>query len=202
MTKRHDSLIEKWRRFRKRPPEERALILRALVLLPITEIGLRVMGFQRCKETIERLPVPQRQSRSMESVSPSVMAAKITRAVRTVELHGPGTPNCLERSMLLWWLLRRAGIEGELHIGARKNGSRLEAHAWVELEGEVLNDSPEVHKHYARFDGPIAAMKAESSAAGEAQTPAAGNAVSPATEGVSPAAGKAASSAAGKAASH
>ena len=67
--------------------------------------------------------------------------------------------------MLLWWLLRRGGIEGELHIGARKNGSRLEAHAWVELEGEILNDSTEVHTHYARFDGPIAAIKEDSGAA-------------------------------------
>ena len=178
--------MEKWRRFRKRPLEERALILRALVFLPITEIGLRVMGFQRCKEMIEKLRVRERPSRTLGSVSPGEMAWKITRAVRTVELHGPGAPNCLERSMLLWWMLRRRGIEGELRIGARKNGSRLEAHAWVELEGEVLNDSPEVHRHYARFDGPIAAMKADCGAAGEADAPTAG-------EAASPAAGKAAS---------
>ena len=145
--------------------QERALILRALVLLPMTEIGLRVMGFQRCKEMIEKLPVRERPSQSLESATSCEMAAKITRAVRTVELHGPGSPNCLERSMLLWWLLRRGGIEGELHIGARKNGSRLEAHAWVELEGEILNDSTEVHTHYARFDGPIAAIKEDSGAA-------------------------------------
>ena len=170
--------MEKWHRFRKRPMDERALIPRALVLLPITEIGLRMMGFQRCKEMIEKFPVRKRPSRTLESIPSCETAAKITRAVRTVELHGPGKPNCLQRSMLLWWLLRRGGIEGGLHIGARKNGSRLEAHAWVELEGEVLNDSPEVHRHYARFDGPIAAMKADSCTAVEADTRVAGKAAS------------------------
>ena len=164
MRKEHDPLLEKWLRFRKRPLEERALILRALLLLPITGIGLRVIGFQRCKELIEKLPVRDRPSRQLEEVAPNEMAGRIARAVRSAELHGPGAPNCLERSMLLWWLLRRGGIDGELHIGGRKSGLRLEAHAWVELEGEVLNDSPEVHKHYARFDGPIAAMKRDSGA--------------------------------------
>jgi hypothetical protein len=57
----------------------------------------------------------------------------------------------------LWWMLRRQGIHGELHIGARKQGGRFEAHAWVELDGRILNDDVGVHQHYARFDAPIAA---------------------------------------------
>ena len=82
---------------------------------------------------------------------------RAARAVRSVELNGMSRPNCLERSLTLWWLLRRDGIDGELHIGARKEDGQLKAHAWVELRGEVLNDSPEIHNHYARFDAPIAA---------------------------------------------
>jgi hypothetical protein len=168
MRKMNDPLLEKWRRFRKRPLDERALILRALVLLPITEIGLRVMGFRRCKETIENLFVTEDRSQTLQSATPFEMAAKITRAVRSAELHGLASPNCLERSLVLWWLLRRGGIEGELHIGGRKSGPRFEAHAWVELAGKVLNDSPDVHRHYARFDAPIAAAEAASRAAGKA----------------------------------
>ena len=58
--------------------------------------------------------------------------------------------------MTLWWLLRSAGIDGELHIGARKKDAKFEAHAWVELKGTVLNDSPDIHEHYTRFDAPVA----------------------------------------------
>ena len=48
----------KWRRFRQRPPEDRSFILRAALLLPLTEIGLRLFGFRRWKEMIEKLFLP------------------------------------------------------------------------------------------------------------------------------------------------
>ncbi len=157
MTKRHEPLVEKWRRFRLRPPEDRKLILRAALILPFTEIGLRLFGFRRCKELIEKLSLPDQLPPALLEDLQREMALRAVRAVRSIELHGPANPNCLERSMMLWWLLRLDGIGGELHIGARKEGGRFEAHAWVELGGQVLNDSAEVHQHYARFDAPIAA---------------------------------------------
>jgi hypothetical protein len=53
---------------------------------------------------------------------------------------------CLPRSLTLWWLLRRRGIESELRLGVRKDGDSIVAHAWVECEGEVVGD-----KEHARF---------------------------------------------------
>jgi hypothetical protein len=156
-----DPLAEKWRRFWRRPPDERSLIIRVMALLPLTEAGLRVMGFRRWKEIVERFLLSDLPQRTIESGQQQELAIKITRAVRSVELHGLSCPNCLERSMVLWWLLRQAGIPGELHIGARKSESQLEAHAWVELSGRVLNDSVDVHQHYSRFDAPIAASSGE-----------------------------------------
>ena len=168
MTKGHESLPEKWRRFRRRPPEDRMLILRAALILPLTEIGLRLFGFRRWKELIEKFFLPAHVLQSLPADVQREMALRAVRAVRSVELHGPTNPNCLERSMTLWWMLQRDGVDGELHIGARKEGGRLEAHAWVELGGQVLNDGAEVHQHYARFDAPIAAAVAESHPAGKA----------------------------------
>lgn len=154
---RRESVWTKWRRFRKLPPMERGLIFLAIAFLTLTEVGLRVMGFRRWKQLIERFSAGVPRRRILEPITQGGMAQRITRAARSAELHGPGTPNCLERSLTLWWLLRRSGIAGELHIGARKCESRFEAHAWVELAGVVLNDSADVHKHYSRFDAPIAA---------------------------------------------
>ncbi len=171
MTKHHEPFVEKWRRFRLRPPEDRALILRAALLLPLTEIGLRLFGFRRWKELIEKFSLTPRVAQSLQVDLQQDVALRAVRAVRSAELHGPTNPNCLERSMTLWWLLRRDGIDGELHIGARMEGGRFEAHAWVELRGEVLNDGAEVHQHYARFDAPIAAAAGELKAAGKADSP-------------------------------
>jgi hypothetical protein len=80
--------------------------------------------------------------------------------------------------MTLWWMLRRDGVDGELHIGARKQGEKFEAHAWVELDGQVLNDGVEVHQHYARFDAPIAAAAAEPSGGGNSAASPSGKALS------------------------
>jgi hypothetical protein len=167
MTDGHDPLLEKWRRFRKRPPEDRKLILRTAMVLPLTELGLRLLGFRRWKKLIEKFSLPMHLHQSLSADLQRDAALRAVRAVRSVELHGPTNPNCLERSMTLWWLLRRNGVNAELHIGARKEGGRLEAHAWVELDGQVLNDGPEVHQHYARFDAPIAAGVAEPHATGK-----------------------------------
>jgi len=151
-----DLLLAKWRRFRKRPREDRALILLATVLLPSSMAGLRLFGFQRWKAIVQKLFTPSRSNRAFRNESERDIARRAALAIRSVELHGPTQPNCLERSITLWWLLRCAGIECELHIGARKEGGRFEAHAWIELSGQVLNDEQEVDHQYARFDGPIA----------------------------------------------
>jgi hypothetical protein len=161
MTEGHEPLPGIWRRFRRRPPEDRRLILRAALILPLTEIGLRLFGFRRWKELIEKFSRPARFPRYSPVDVQRGTALRASRALRSVELHGLTTPNCLERSMTLWWLLRLDGVNAELHIGARKEDGRLEAHAWVELAGQVLNDAAEVHQHYARFDAPIAAAVAE-----------------------------------------
>lgn len=170
MDDRHGSFPEKWRRFQERPPADRRLILRATLLLPLTEIGLRIFGFRRWKELMERFSPAAHSPESCSAEWQRETALRAVRAVRSAELHGPAHPNCLERSMTLWWMLRREGIAGELHIGARKEGGKLEAHAWVELAGKVLNDGAEVHQHYARFDAPIAAAIGEFHSGGKANS--------------------------------
>jgi hypothetical protein len=157
MSEDRENLAEKWRRYRLRAPQERRLILCATAALPLTAIGLRLFGFQRWKELTEKFSRSSSIPQSLPAGVQSESAVRTMRAVRSAELHGFTRPNCLERSMTLWWMLRREGIEGELHIGARQIAGKFEAHAWVELGGQVLNDVAEVRQQYARFDGPIAA---------------------------------------------
>ena len=47
---------------------------------------------------------------------------------------------CLQRSVAATLLLRRHGIDGRLVIGYRP--SPFFSHAWVEVDGRVVNDSP------------------------------------------------------------
>ncbi|MFP5227313.1 MAG: lasso peptide biosynthesis B2 protein [Acidobacteriota bacterium] len=58
--------------------------------------------------------------------------------------------SCLHRSAATTCLLRRAGIDARLVIGAQALPFR--AHAWVEIEGIVVNDKPYVPEIYAILD--------------------------------------------------
>jgi hypothetical protein len=132
-----------------------------MVLLSLIMLGLRTMSFRRCKELIKQFSSVASTPRRIEAKCQMEIRKKIVSAMNAVERNGPWRPNCLERSLALWWLFRLNAIDGELHIGGRMNDGRFEAHAWVELDGQVLNDSTDIHKHYARFDAPIAAGEGE-----------------------------------------
>jgi hypothetical protein len=54
---------------------------------------------------------------------------------------------CLQRSATLACLLRRYGIRAQLVIASRP--MPFQAHAWVEVEGRVVNDKPDVQQIYA-----------------------------------------------------
>src|SRR6266700_2972363 len=103
MTEDRDTLFGKLRRFRNLPAEERAVILRAMILLPLTGAGLRLFGFRWWKECVERFAFEPRALASAVDATQLAIAARAVRAIRSVELHGPATPNWLERSMALWW---------------------------------------------------------------------------------------------------
>lgn len=79
---------------------------------------------------------------------PDAESLRDARAVTIAARYGVFRPLCLTRSIALQSMLRRRGIQATVRVGARRKGGRLEAHAWVELEGAVLGDSPE---HVAGF---------------------------------------------------
>jgi len=141
-----------WSAFQRLNRGDRRLAIQALVALSVTRIGLRLAGLRRWKSLVIRLsPHPP-----SPGSSPCIgEARKIARIQEGVLRHLSWHANCLERSLALWWQLGRHGIESDLRIGARKEGGRFEAHAWVELGNAVLNDSGETHLHFAPFDGSI-----------------------------------------------
>jgi Transglutaminase-like superfamily len=66
--------------------------------------------------------------------------------------------NCLERSLILWWLLRTRGIAAQLRIAARKE-AHLPGPCPVERGGSVASEPGESHRHFLPFDGPIASLE-------------------------------------------
>jgi hypothetical protein len=81
--------------------------------------------------------------------------------VRAAARYGIGQPNCLKVSLALWWLLARQGIASDLRVGVRKDGEKLEAHAWVECGGVALNEPESPHQHFAAFGAALASLPPE-----------------------------------------
>jgi hypothetical protein len=74
--------------------------------------------------------------------------------------HLPWQPSCLPRSLVLWFLLRRQGVSAELRIGVQKREGDLKAHAWVEVDRRVVNDTPDIATEYRPFENFAEALNA------------------------------------------
>jgi len=57
---------------------------------------------------------------------------------------------CLQRSAVATWLMRRHGIDAQLVIGYRP--LPFESHAWVEVDGRIVNDRPQYQKAFTVLD--------------------------------------------------
>ena len=152
-------MLESLRRFSALGRPAQALFLRALGMLPLVSLSLRLRGFHPTRTTLKRKLAHSLAQEDSESVDKQ--AALTARMVHAADRHGMVHPSCLAKSLTLWWLLGRQGITSRLRIGIRKENGKLQAHARVEREGIALNEPEEPHRHYAAFDRELARLPEE-----------------------------------------
>ena len=56
---------------------------------------------------------------------------------------------CLRRALTLQRLLAKRGISTELKIGARKDNGQLNAHAWLEYQGQIIGEPEEITERFS-----------------------------------------------------
>jgi len=146
-------VIRKWYSFWRIEPKQRTLLLQALVLLPLVAICLKFWGLNRTQTAMVRLlPTPVMSQQCVERLPEALATA---RMVRTAARYCDPWANCLKKSLVLWWLLHRQGMASNLQIGVRREQGKFEAHAWVEYEGIVLNDTQDIRSHFSMLNRPI-----------------------------------------------
>ncbi|PJF27237.1 MAG: hypothetical protein CUN53_04820 [Phototrophicales bacterium] len=84
----------------------------------------------------------------MTSPRPDASRADRARALaygRLINKAGKRLPNitCLRRSLLVWWMLRWARLPSVLKIAVKHSGGTT-SHSWVEHDGIVINDAPDI----------------------------------------------------------
>jgi hypothetical protein len=152
------SLAARWHALYRLPRTERTLLFQAVVLLPVLALDLRWRGFRRAADTAAscaRLWRTVRRDTVLSGDADDRLPEVCGQAVQAVDRATrwlPWPPSCLARSLALWCLLACCGVRCELRMGARRTARRLEAHAWVEYRGVVLNDTPDVHEHFVTLE--------------------------------------------------
>lgn len=143
--------METWRRFRRLSGFERGVVLQAVGVHSITQVGLRLAGFRRWKSVMDQWSHANSNDSSSKRTSDLKSVGEISRLAAATARHLPIPTSCLEQSLVLCWLLKRRGISADLRIGARKEADRFEAHAWVEVAGRAIDEGNEEHVHFVPF---------------------------------------------------
>jgi hypothetical protein len=146
--------------------DARGIFLRATAVLPVISVSLKIRGFGATQEFLLRsFPIAPQTSQqdSIHVVDDRKRAELTSRMVNAAIRHVWRASTCLEKSLTLWWLLGRQGIACEMRIGARKQGGKFEAHAWLERDGVAVNEPQQEHRHYAAFDAAFLLQSSEPS---------------------------------------
>ena len=118
------------------------LLLRAYASLLSFEGNMSRHNFQEIYRRVERRKI--QSPRSASSLEDACHALNVACVLYFKEVQ------CLQRSAALVCLLRDLGIPATLVIGAQQLPFR--AHAWVEVEGRVVNDKSYTNEMYAVLD--------------------------------------------------
>jgi hypothetical protein len=78
-----------------------------------------------------------------------VDSRRLVILVATVGRKMVPSASCLQRALVAWWLLNRRGVACGLTIGVRRAQGQMAAHAWLEIDGQVVGDRATVRTDYA-----------------------------------------------------
>ncbi len=109
------------------------LLVKAAFLLVGFRVGLALMPFPMVVSALKRIArTPANAPEDQDS------ANHIVNAVKSMSRAIPGCRSCLTQSLTAKTLLSRAGFQALLRIGVARLDGRVQAHAWVESQGEIL----------------------------------------------------------------
>ena len=130
------------RAFLAYPARDKLLFIRAWFLLLALDIALRTLPFRKLQNW---LGSPRRIRTTAKDEPVEVTIQRFSGLLERAARHHLYPMTCLRQSLALQWLLSRQGIQTELRFGVRREAGKLDAHAWLEYQGEPIGEttSPE-----------------------------------------------------------
>jgi hypothetical protein len=119
------------RRFARRTPVERRLLIRSHLLVLAITVGLRLMPLVSLQKMLGRFGRRAGRNHRRKGLTPATIAWAVTAAGGYV----PGAA-CLSRALAMQVLLEEQGRPARLCIGIGRGADRMRhGHAWVEAVG-------------------------------------------------------------------
>jgi Transglutaminase-like superfamily len=124
-------------------PKTPGLFLRAYLELLRCHRHITCHNFAALYESVRSCPIARPNYHTCDS-------RRVCEAIDLACVFYWTEVRCLQRSAAATRLLKRHGIPAQLVIGIQQ--LPLKSHAWVEVEGTVVNDKPYVANDYAVLD--------------------------------------------------
>ena len=121
-----------------RPRKTETLI--AFFALLSFDVLLRARGFEALVRKVERWPIHAPAATDTET------CRRICATVNRAQVYYPKKAMCLQHSAVVTCLLRRHGVPAQMILAAQEFPPK--GHAWVEVNGTVVNDKPSVREIY------------------------------------------------------
>jgi len=115
-------------------------LFKTLLLLFAIDIGLRTLGFERVHRYVKQIRAASQDN--------AWTKAALEQVLRATALY-PGRSMCLEQSLATTVLLRRRGVDARVRLAVQHYP--FAAHAWVEIDGVSVTESPEVVQRFVRL---------------------------------------------------
>jgi hypothetical protein len=113
----------------------------AFIEFAFYEVVRRFGGFYARQKIIRQWPIANGNRQPEGAELPA-----LCDAVHTAAVWYPKQTLCLQKASVTTSLLRQHGFRADMKIGVRKQP--FHAHAWVEVDGQVVGDHQNVRKYF------------------------------------------------------
>lgn len=129
-------------RFFQLKAREKSVLIWSFILVVFFRVGLWVLPYGWSKHWTAGEPV------SVGQVPDREIALEIVRSVTIASGYIP-CASCLTQALAARTLLQRYGQAADLKIGVARENGKFEAHAWLEIDGQIVLGKQRGHSRYS-----------------------------------------------------
>lgn len=131
----------KFKRLRQMPMRDQLMIAEAWVTLAWFDLAVSLLPYDWWRSQLLDRPGT---NKAKQTVPPRCVVTSVNLAAK----NHLRRMNCLRQTLTLRSMLARRGYPSSMRFGAQQRLGKLSAHAWLECQGVILNDSARVANRY------------------------------------------------------